>query len=157
MNTVICPFSGDPITYGHIDIIERAAHTFPRVIAAIGINPLKQYLFSIEERLQMAKAALAYLPNVEVGCYEGLLADFARQKGTTVVVRGIRNGQDFNYEWMLHQINESIDNTLETFWIPCRKEMEKISSTNARNGWKQGNNISALVPPVVVQMLEGKR
>ncbi|HLP52730.1 MAG TPA: pantetheine-phosphate adenylyltransferase [Chitinophagales bacterium] len=157
MNTVICPFSGDPITYGHIDIIERAAHTFPHVIAAIGINPLKQYLFTIGERLQMAKAALAYLPNVEVDCYEGLLADFARQKGTSIVVRGIRNGEDFNYEWMLHQINESIDNTLETFWIPCRKEMESISSTSARNGWKQGDNISALVPPVVVQMLQAKR
>jgi pantetheine-phosphate adenylyltransferase len=156
MNTVICPFSGDPITYGHIDIIERAAHTFEHVIAAIGVNPLKQYLFTLEERLQMAREALGYLKNVEVDSYEGLLADFARNKHTNAVIRGIRNAEDFNYEWMLHQINIGIDNTLETFWIPCSKEKENISSTEVRKLWQQGGNISALAPAIVIEMLNNK-
>ena len=73
MKTAIYPFSGDPITFGHIDVISRAAHVFENLIAAIGINPLKEYTFTIDERMQMAKQALKHLPNVEVACYNGLL------------------------------------------------------------------------------------
>lgn len=153
MSIAICPFSGDPITYGHIDIIERAASTFDKVIAAIGINPLKQYMFTIDERLQMAKTALAYLSNVEVDSYEGLLADFARQKSVHTIVRGIRNTEDFTYEWQLHQINESIDATLETLWLPCSTGKESISSTLIKQSWLQGDDITWLAPPVVVNML----
>ncbi|MFM2306626.1 MAG: hypothetical protein RLZZ367_1295 [Bacteroidota bacterium] len=154
MSTAICPFSGDPITYGHIDIIERAAGTFDKVIAAIGINPLKQYMFTIEERLQMAKAALAHLSNVEVDCYSDLLADFARQKGVHSIVRGIRNAEDFNYEWQLHQINESIDPALETLWLPCSVGKEGISSTLIKQRWQQGSNIDTMAPPAVIEMLQ---
>jgi pantetheine-phosphate adenylyltransferase len=153
MSKVICPFSGDPITFGHIDIIERAAHTFDTVIAAIGINPLKEYLFSIEDRLQMAKEALQHLPNVQVESYEGLLADFAKAKGADVVIRGLRNAVDFNYEWMIYQINESIDEKLETIWMPCRKEKESISSSAVKNLWKHGKSISGMVPEVVIKRM----
>lgn len=156
MSTAICPFSGDPITYGHIDIIERAACTFDKVVAAIGINPLKQYMFTIEERLQMAKAALSHLSKVEVDCYNGLLADFARQKGVHTIVRGIRNAEDFNYEWQLYQINESIDASLETLWLPCSPGKESISSTLIKQRWQQGGDIAMLAPPAVIKLLQAR-
>lgn len=149
MSKVIYPFSGDPITNGHIDIIERAAHSFGEVIAAIGNNPLKQYRFTMEERVEMAKAALAYLPNVQVTCYEGLLADFAREKGVQITVRGLRNVEDFTYEWMIHEINESIDKEMETLWLPCRKDKANISSSAVKNVWANGGDISAMVPSIV--------
>jgi pantetheine-phosphate adenylyltransferase len=156
MNTAICPFSGDPITYGHMDIIERAAGQFDKVIAAIGINPLKQYSFTMEERLQMAREALKHLPNVEVDRYEGLLADFAHRRNATAIIRGIRNHEDFEYEWMLHQINEGIDKTLETFWMPCKKDKEEISSTSVKKMWHTGADVSALVPPPVISLFRQK-
>ncbi|HRG88288.1 MAG TPA: pantetheine-phosphate adenylyltransferase [Chitinophagales bacterium] len=156
MSTAICPFSGDPITYGHIDLIERAANTFDSVVAAVGINPLKQYLFNTDERLQMAREALKHLPNVEVDSYEGLLADFARQKGIHTIVRGIRNSEDFNYEWQLHQINESIDATLETLWLPCSTGKQDISSSAVKLCWQQGNDVSGMVPLVVVRMMQAR-
>lgn len=156
MNTAICPFSGDPITYGHIDIIERAAGQFDVVIAAIGINPIKQYNFTLEERVQMAREALKHLLNVQVDSYEGLLADFARLKKATAIIRGIRNHEDFEYEWMLHQINEGIDEHLETFWMPCKKDKEGISSTAVKKLWQSGSDISDLVPPPVISLFRQK-
>ncbi|MCW3127758.1 MAG: pantetheine-phosphate adenylyltransferase [Bacteroidetes bacterium] len=156
MKTAIYPFSGDPITFGHIDIITRAADIFDRVIAAIGINPLKEYSFTIEERVAMAREALSALPNVEVACYKDLLADFARERGTNVVIRGIRNTEDFDYEWMLNQINESIDHTLETFWMPCKKDKEHISSSAVKKMWQGHENIAGMVPESVVRLLAAK-
>jgi len=154
MSKVIYPFSGDPITYGHIDIIERAAHSFGEVIAAIGNNPLKQYRFTMEERMEMAEAALAHLPNVQVACYEGLLADFARQQGVQITVRGLRNAEDFNYEWMIYEINESIDAHMETLWLPCRKDKANISSSALKAMLDKGEDISGMTAPTVVEWMK---
>ena len=156
MKTAIYPFSGDPITFGHIDVISRAAHVFETVIAAIGINPLKEYTFTIDERMHMAKEALKHLPNVEVACYTGLLADFAADRHTNIIVRGIRNSEDFDYEWAVNRINESIDCRLETFWMPCREDKANISSSAAKKLWTQGADISAMVPESVVEMFMQK-
>ena len=156
MKTAIYPFSGDPITYGHIDMIRRAAQVFDCVIAAIGINPLKQYTFTIDERLQMAQQALKHLPNVEVACYPGLLADFAAERRTNIIVRGIRNTEDFDYEWAVNRINESIDSRLETFLMPCKEDKAGISSSAAKELWKHEADISGLVPDVVIEMLKQK-
>jgi pantetheine-phosphate adenylyltransferase len=153
MKAAIYPFSGDPITYGHIDIITRAADIFDHVIAGIGINPMKEYSFTIEERMEMARESLSHLKNVSVGSYTGLLAEFAREQHTNIVVRGIRNTEDFSYEWMLNQINESIDGTLETFWMPCKKEKEHISSSAAKKMWREGKDISGMVPEAVVRRM----
>jgi pantetheine-phosphate adenylyltransferase len=151
MKVAIYPFSGDPITYGHIDMIKRASAVFDRVIAAVGINPLKEYTFPIEVRLAMATEALKELPNVEVCSYKGLLADLARDKGTNIIVRGIRNSEDFDYEWMINQINESIDSRLETFWMPCRKDKALISSSTVKELWNNNSDIKAMVPEVVLK------
>ena len=156
MKTPIYPFSGDPITFGHMDVISRAAQVFETVIAAIGINPLKEYTFTIDERMQMAKEALKHLPNVEVACYTGLLADFAAERHTNIIVRGIRNSEDFDYEWAVNRINESLDSRLETFWMPCREDKATISSSAAKKLWKQGADISTLVPDAVVEMFMQK-
>lgn len=156
MKTAIYPFSADPITYGHIDIISRAAGIFDQVIAAIGINPLKQYHFALSEREAMAREALRHLPNVTVGSYEGLLADYAREHGTNVIVRGIRNAEDFGYEWMINEINFSIDHSLETFWMPCRQDKGHISSSAVWRLWQEHQDISAMVPGVVLGALEAR-
>lgn len=157
MKTAIYPFSGDPITYGHIDIITRAAGIFDHVIAAIGINPLKQYHFTIEERVMMAKTSLSHLPNITIDSYEGLLADFAREHGTNVIVRGIRNAEDFGYEWMIYEINDSIDHSLETFWMPCSKDKGHISSSAVWQRWQAHQDIAAMVPATVIDRLEATR
>lgn len=156
MKTAIYPFSGDPITYGHIDVITRAASIFDHVIAAIGINPLKQYHFTLEERVMMAQQALAHLANVTVGSYEGLLADYAREHDTNVIVRGIRNAEDFGYEWMINEISSSIDHSLETFWMPCSKDKGHISSSAVWGLWRDHQDISAMVPAPVIEMLQTK-
>lgn len=156
MKTAIYPFSGDPITYGHIDIIQRAALIFDHVIAAVGINPLKQYMFSTDERVHMAEVALGHIPNVTVDHYEGLLAEFAGKHHTPVIIRGIRNQEDFSYEWTINQINEAIDGRLETFWMPCKKEKELISSSTVKQRWRDKEDITTMVPAIVIEMLSVK-
>jgi pantetheine-phosphate adenylyltransferase len=156
MKTAIYPFSGDPITFGHIDIIFRSAKIFDQVIAAIGINPLKEYLFTLDERLEMARAALKDLTNVEVAGYTGLLADFAAEHNTNIIIRGIRNAEDFDYEWAINQINNSIDSSLETFWMPCRQDKADISSSLVKEYWQAQKDLSGMVPECVVGLLAKK-
>src|SRR6185503_2399375 len=103
----IYAFSGDPITYGHLDLIQRARQAFGSVLVAIGQNPQKKYLFSLEERLVMAKAAVQALKNVDATAFHGLLTDFAYEQGIPVIVRGIRDGSDFNSEQTLFQVARS--------------------------------------------------
>lgn len=156
MKTAIYPFSGDPITFGHIDIIERTAKKFDKVIAAIGINIEKTYLFNLSDRLYMAKDALRHLSNVEVASYNGLLTDFARMQGTNIIVRGIRNLDDFNYEWMLHNIYESLDTSIEVIWLPCKKRLENTSSSILKQRVKSGESIINSTTPLVASMLYEK-
>ena len=99
--------SGDPITRGHIHIIERAAKLFTELTVGIGINPAKKYLFALEERLELAKVALSAYKNVKVVAFRGLLVDYAYENNISVIVRGLRNSDDFTMEFMLHQIGES--------------------------------------------------
>ncbi len=153
MKAAIYPFSGDPITFGHIDIITRAAGIFDHVIAAIGINPMKQYHFTLEERVAMAEESLHDIANVTISSYEGLLADYARTHGTNVIVRGIRNAEDFGYEWMINEINMSIDHSLETFWMPCHKDKGHISSSAVWQRWQNHEDISTMVPAAVLRSL----
>src|SRR6478735_5475633 len=98
MNRAIYAFSGDPITFGHLDIIERAAKIFDELIVAIGVNPSKKYLFTLEERAQMAKAATAHIPNSKVIYFYGLLVDYAYENNISTIIRGLRNSEDFNFE-----------------------------------------------------------
>jgi pantetheine-phosphate adenylyltransferase len=156
MKKAIYAFSGDPITYGHIDVIVRASRIFDEIIVAIGVNPIKKYLFNTAEREDMARTALAPYKNVTVTSFKGMLPDFAYQNGVNVLLRGLRNPEDFNFELMLHQLSETQIAGIETFLIPCSQKMAHISSSAAKAIQLEQGLIHELVPLNVKQKLEQK-
>lgn len=152
----IYAFSGDPITYGHIHIIERAAKIFNELIVGIGINPAKKYLFTLEERLELATKALAKFKNVKVVAFQGLLVDFAFENDISVIIRGLRNSEDFNMEIMLHQIGESQKCNIETLFFPSSQNMGHISSGATKALQLEQGFVFEYVPLNVKQKLEEK-
>ena len=150
----IYAFSGDPITFGHIHIIERAAKIVDELIVGIGINPAKKYLFTIEERLQLAKDALAKFSNVSVVAFQGLLVDYAFENNIKVIIRGLRNSEDFNMEIMLHQIGESQKSNIETIFFPSNQNMSHISSGATKALQLEQGFVFEYVPLNVKQKLE---
>ena len=147
-------FSGDPITYGHIDIIRRAAAVFDRLLVGIGVNPRKGYLFSLEERTEMARLCLKNLPNVTVTSFSGLLVDYAYENGVSVVVKGVRNPEDFNYENVLHQVGESQKLGIDTHILFARPELGHVSSGAVKEIQRNQGSIHEYVPLLVKQRLE---
>ncbi len=156
MSKAIYAFSGDPITYGHIDIIRRAASVFDELIVAIGVNPEKKYLFSLEERTQLAQQALIKYSNVTVVSFTGLLIDFAYEIGADVIVKGVRNPTDFEYEVNLHKLGDSQKVGLDTFILVSRSELAHVSSSNVKQLQKDQGLIHEFVPLNVKQALEEK-
>jgi len=156
MSKAIYAFSGDPITYGHIDIIRRAASVFDELVVAIGVNPEKKYLFSLEERTKLAQQALVKFPNVTVVSFTGLLIDFAYEIGADVIVKGVRNPADFEYEANLHKLGDSQKIGLDTFILISRSELTHISSSNVKQLQKDQGLIHEFVPLNVKQALENK-
>ena len=156
MSKAIYAFSGDPITFGHIDIIERASKIFDEVIAAIGVNPGKQYLFGTNERVELASDAVKHLANVTVTSFTGLLADFAYENDVHVIIRGLRNSEDFNFELMLHQIGETQAQGIETFLMPCRQQLAHVSSGAVKALQLEQGLIYEYVPLNVKQKLENR-
>ena len=149
-------FSGDPITYGHINIIKRAANLFDEVLVSIGSNPDKNYMFSLDERLDMANNSLIDINNVAVNSFNGLLVDYAYEKGANVIVKGIRNMQDFEYENNLFQLGESQDLGIETVILFTEPELARVSSSAAKAILKEYGFIHKFVPLYVKQNLEAK-
>lgn len=156
MTTAMYAFSGDPITYGHIDIIKRAADVFDNVIVGIGVNPQKKYLFTLEERTRMAKESLKQLKNVEVLSFSGLLVDYAYEKGASVIVKGVRNPEDFNYENVLHQVGESQRLGIDTHILFAKPHLAHVSSGAVKEIQKNQGAIHEYVPLLVKQQLESK-
>ncbi len=156
MSKAIYAFSGDPITYGHIDIIKRAAHIFDKLIVAIGTNTHKKYLFTIAERTALAKQALINLHNVEVVSFNGLLVDFAYELDADVIVKGVRNPTDFEYENSLFKIGQSQDISIDTFILMARPELAHVSSSNVKQIQQEQGLIHDYVPLNVKQALEAK-
>ncbi len=156
MSKAIYAFSGDPITYGHIDIIVRTAKLFDEVVAAIGVNPSKDYLFSLKEREQLAKKALASLPNVSVVSFRGLLIDFAYEVGADVIVKGVRSASDFEYETTLYHMSESQELDIDTFILIARPELAHVSSSAVKQIQKEHGLIHEYVPLNVKQALEAR-
>lgn len=150
----IYAFSGDPITNGHIHIIERAGKIFDELIVGIGINPAKKYLFSLEERLMLAVEALRGFKNIRVVAFRGLLVDYAFENDIPIIIRGLRNSEDFNMELMLHQIGESQKTNIETIFFPSSQNMSHISSGAAKALQLEQGFISDYVPLNVKQKLE---
>ena len=154
MKQAIYAFSGDPITYGHIDIIQRASRAFDNVVVGIGINPDKKYMFNLKERTEMAKKALENIPNVKVSSFQGLLVDYAYEYGIDVIVKGVRNSADFDYENMLHQVGESQKLGIDTHILLAKPELAHVSSSAVKIIQKEQGLIHEYVPLYVKQCLE---
>lgn len=146
--------SADPVTYGHLNIIERMSRVFPKCVVGIGRNPLKSYLFSEQERLSMLREALMYLPQVEVKSFTGMAVDFAREHDAQVMIKGVRSAADLEYEQTMHQIGVSQDQGIDTHVMFSEPRFHHVSSSAVKGIQKEHGFIQALVPPVVKAALE---
>ncbi len=146
MKVGIFPGSFDPITVGHIDLIERSLPLFDKVILAIGQNSQKKYLFSLEQRRAWLEDIAAMYENTEVDTYEGLTVNFAKEKNAGYLIRGLRNASDFDYEKTISQLNNIVGSGLETIFFIAQPGMSHISSTIVREIIKGKGDVSAFVP-----------
>lgn len=156
MKKALFALSGDPIHNGHIDIVNRAATVFDRVVIGIGLNPDKGYLFTPDERKEMTRRSLERIPNVEVVGFEGLLVDYAYEQGIRVIVKGIRNSNDFEYENVLHLVGESQELGIDTYVLFARPDLMHVSSSMIRALQKEEGFIHRYVPLYVKQCLEAR-
>ena len=156
MSTALCPGSFDPVTHGHIDIIERTARQFDRVIVAVSRNPQKSAsLFTLEERQEMLEEVTAHLSNVELASFEGLLVDFAKEVNAQAIVKGLRAVSDFDYELQMAQMNQQMSG-IDTFFISTSPQYSFLSSSLVREVAKFGGDVSSMVPPAVAERLAGR-
>ena len=154
MATALVPGSFDPVTYGHLDVIERAARFFDRVIVAVIRNPQKSAsLFSLEERESMLAEVTGHLDNVQIEFFAGLLVDFARMHGADTIVKGLRAVTDFDYELQMAQMNQSLSG-IDTFFLATSPQYSFLSSSLVREVARFGGDVSSLVPPVVAARLD---
>ena len=148
----------DPVTFGHTDIIHRAARMFPRLIVAVGLNPGKQPRFSLEERVELVRDATRDLANVEVQGFAGLVVDFARSNGVSVLVRGVRTVGDFDYEKQMAVMNRDLYPGLDTVMLAPSPEYAHLSSSLVRELAALGAPVEKLVPePIIAPLLERVR
>ncbi|TCL69347.1 phosphopantetheine adenylyltransferase [Hydrogenispora ethanolica] len=152
----VCPGSFDPITYGHIDIIERAAQLFPSVIVGVLKNPNKKPLFTAEERVELIKSATRHLPNVEVLFFSGLLVDFVRAVQGNLIIKGLRAISDFEIEFQMSLNNKRMAPEIETMFMMTKNEYSFLSSSMVKEVVQFGGEIKDLVPPEVAAALVNK-
>jgi pantetheine-phosphate adenylyltransferase len=152
----IYPGSFDPITYGHIDIVERALEIFDKVIIAIAENAEKRSLFSVEERLQMVKTIFKDTPNVIVDSFKGLLVDYVAKTNAKVSLRGLRATSDFEYEFHMASMNRSLNTHLDTLFMMTSKDYFFVSSRTIKEVARLGGGVEGLVPDLVVRRLKEK-
>ncbi len=143
------PGTFDPITLGHEDLVRRASHLFDRVVVSIAANPSKEPMFSLEERVDLARSSLGDLENVEVSGYDGLTVDFARENGLRVIMRGLRAVSDFEYEFQLANMNRHLADDVETAFLTPNENYNFISSSLVREICSMGGDISEFVSPIV--------
>ena len=153
VRTVIYPGSFDPITNGHLDVIERAAKLFDRVIVAIAVNSSKDPLFTKDQRQEQITEAVAALSNVEVSAFDGLLVDFARDQKSQAIIRGLRAVSDFEFEFQLALMNRKLEPNIETIFMMPRETYTFLSSKLIKEIAQLGGNVSAFVPPHVERAL----
>jgi pantetheine-phosphate adenylyltransferase len=153
VTAALCPGSFDPPTNGHVDVIERAARYFERVCVAVIANPSKSPLFSVDERTDLLENVLSHLRNIEVASFNGLLVDFARDRGLPVIVKGLRAVSDFEYELQMAQMNSTLLPGLDTVFISAKPEWAFLSSSLVKEVARFGGVVEGLVPPLVAKAL----
>ena len=156
MRTVIYPGSFDPLTNGHLDVLQRAANLFDRVIVAIAKNESKSPLFTLEERLALVRPAIARMRNVEVEIFQGLLVDYAHRQKAQAIVRGLRAVSDFEFEFQMALMNRKLAEDIETIFMMPKETYSFISSRIVKEIARLGGDISPFVPPHVQSALRKK-
>lgn len=156
MRSVVYPGTFDPITNGHVDLIHRAARLFDRVIVAVALDTGKTPLFTIDERVALARASLADQPNVEILPFEGLLVSFTRDLGMSVIMRGLRAVSDFEYEFQLASMNRRMAPDIETLFLTPAEKYAYISSSLVREIARLRGDVSTFVTPPVQAALTAR-
>lgn len=156
MKRAVYPGNFDPITNGHLDIIERAAQVFDEVTVAVGMNLGKTPLFTAEERMEMIREACKHLPNVKASSYTGLTVVFAASQDAQVIVRGLRALSDFDYEFEMALTNRRLDNSIETVFLMTNAEYSFLSSSLVKEVASLGGSVEGLAPNIVVEFLSRK-
>ncbi|MBB6520427.1 pantetheine-phosphate adenylyltransferase [Pseudoteredinibacter isoporae] len=156
MKRVVYPGTFDPITNGHIDLVERACNLFDSVVLAIAASTKKNPLFTLEERVSQAEQVLGHLPNVEICGFDVLLADLVKQKQAQAVVRGLRAVSDFEYEFQLANMNRALSPDMESLFLTPAEHLSYISSSLVREIASLGGDVSKFVHPIIEQDLKQK-
>lgn len=156
MRRAIYPGSFDPVTNGHLDVIQRAARLFDEVLVAVAHNEQKTGLFSMGERMHLLSEVTTDLENVRITRFNGLLVNFARDLGVNAVIRGLRAISDFEFEFQMALMNRKLEPAIETIFLMPREEYTAISSRIVKEIAKLGGNVEAFVPPLVARALSEK-
>ena len=151
------PGTFDPLTLGHHDLVTRAARLFDEVVIAVALSPGKRPLFELDERIALAQEVCRELPNVRVEGFSGLLVDYARHRGASILVRGIRSMTDFDYESQLAAMYRRLMPELEVLFLPARSELSCVTSTLVREVALHGGDITPFVPPCVASAIRLNR
>lgn len=157
MTTAICPGSFDPITLGHVDIVRRAAEIFDEVVVCVMHNAAKKSpMFTLEEKLSMARRAVEEYPNVRVDSFDGLLTEYVRRYDKPVVVKGLRAASDFDYEFQMNMINKRLNPSVETMFLTASEQYTFLSSSIVREVAQYGAELKGLVPDAIIPDIEEK-
>jgi pantetheine-phosphate adenylyltransferase len=156
MRSAIYPGSFDPLTNGHLDVVQRAAKLFDRVVVAVAQNDGKHPLFTLAERVALVKAAVAHLPNVEADSFDGLLVDYVASRQAKAIVRGLRAVSDFEFEFQLALMNRKLDENIETIFMMPKDTYTFLSSRIVKEIARLGGDVSQFVPPNVQEALKKK-
>lgn len=149
MIEAVYPGSFDPVTNGHLDVIERSARIFEKLTVAVVQNPSKNPMFSIEERVRLLGQVTSHLPNVVIDHFEGLLVSYVRERGAQVVIKGLRAISDFEYEFQMALMNRTLDADVETLFMMTNNRYSYLSSSLVKEVARLGGPVDELVPPLV--------
>jgi len=152
---IVCPGSFDPITFGHLDIIERASSIFDEVVIAVMVNKTKQTLFTVEERIEMTKEVTAKYPNVKVDSWSGLLVDYCKKNDISIIVKGLRAVTDFDYELQMSQINLQLQG-VETLFLSTAPAHSFLSSSLVKEIASHGGDVSSYIPAILLERLKDR-
>lgn len=155
-NIAIYPGTFDPITNGHLDIIERAVPLFDQIIVSVSVNTLKPTLFSIQERIQMIKEITKDYPNVYVEGFSGLLVEYAREKNARIIIRGLRAVSDFEHEFQMASLNKRLNPEIETLFMMTHEDNFFLSSSAIKEIASLGGSLTGFVPKIVAERLKEK-